>query len=167
MNHFFITLGLTSLPKNMQAIMATTLFLIFGIIILIYFSETTLFLSALLISVIAMRAINAHEQTSGIHNDDIIMIDKSAGIWFALSVAPAINVSIDEIGQFSNGFLIQSMLSFALFIYFEKSKLSIIGKIYREAKSGLSTIGDDIFAGFTAGIISSLLWQTYLRLLNL
>ncbi|MDD3506588.1 MAG: phosphatidylglycerophosphatase A, partial [Sulfurimonas sp.] len=86
-----------------------------------------------------------------------------AGMWFALSVAPAVSVAWGEMGDFTNGFVIQSLLSFALFRYFDIKKPSIIGRIDREAKGGVGVMGDDIVAGFAAGIVSALLWQGYLQ----
>ena len=93
-----------------------------------------------------------------------IVIDELAGMWFALSVAPAISVAMGEVTTLENGFLIQSILSFALFRYFDIAKPSIIGRIDREAKGGIGVMGDDIIAGFAAGIVSSLIWQGILLL---
>jgi len=42
-------------------------------------------------------------------------------------------------------------------------KPSIIGRIDREAKGGLGVMGDDIIAGFAAGITSAILWQVILK----
>ncbi|MEA2092063.1 MAG: phosphatidylglycerophosphatase A, partial [Campylobacterota bacterium] len=58
-----------------------------------------------------------------------------------------------------NGFLVQSILSFVLFRYFDITKPSIIGRIDRDAKGGVGVMGDDIIAGFAAGILSSVIWQ--------
>jgi phosphatidylglycerophosphatase A len=85
-------------------------------------------------------------------------------MWLALSVAPAMSVGLGEVGDLQNGFLIQALLSFALFRYFDIVKPSIIGRIDREAKGGVGVMGDDIIAGFAAGILSSLLWQGILYL---
>ena len=133
-------------------------------LILIYFDAGTLFLASLLISIIAIKSINKYEENSGIHDDKRIVIDELAGMWFALSVAPAISVSMGEVTSLENGFLIQSILSFALFRYFDIAKPSIIGRIDREAKGGIGVMGDDIIAGFAAGIVSSLIWQGWLQL---
>ena len=92
-----------------------------------------------------------------------IVIDELAGMWFALSVAPAMSVAMPEVINLENGFLIQSLLSFALFRYFDITKPSIIGKIDKEAKGGIGVMGDDIIAGFAAGITSALLWQGWLQ----
>jgi len=163
MNYFFLTLGLSKLPPKISQIIATLIALALGMMILIYLDENTLFLATLLIAIVTLRAVNKYEENGGLHHDEHINLDKFAGIGFALSVAPAIGVNLSEITHFSNGFLIQALLSLAFFIYFEKEKHSIIGRISREAKGGIAVVGDDVFAGFVAGIVSSLLWQSILK----
>lgn len=88
-------------------------------------------------------------------------------MWFALSVAPAISVSFTEMTDFQNGFLIQSLLSFVLFRYFDITKPSIIGRIDRETKGGIGVMGDDIIAGFAAGILSAVIWQGIVQIQTL
>ena len=163
MNYFFLTLGLGTLPPRISSLIATTIALALGVLILIFFNEKTLFLATLLIAVITVRAVNEYEKNGGTHRDERVSLDKFAGVGFALSVAPAIGVSLDQLAEFNNGFLIQALLSFALFIHFDTQKHSIIGRVYREAKGGIAIVGDDVLAGFTAGIVSSLLWQAFLQ----
>jgi len=76
-------------------------------------------------------------------------------------------VGMSEVTDFQNGFLIQSLLSFALFRYFDIVKPSIIGRVDREMSGGLGVMGDDIIAGFTAGLLSALLWQGFLQVQSL
>ena len=167
MNWFFLTLGYSGLSPKAPGTVGTLVSLPFGMAILIYFGASTLFLATLLISVIAIKVINNYEESSGIHDNQQIVIDELAGMWFALSVAPAAQVTLSEVATLNNGFLIQSLLSFALFRYFDITKPSIIGKIDREATGGIGVMGDDIIAGFAAGISSALLWQGYLKLVSL
>lgn len=164
MNWFFITLGYSGLAPKAPGTIGTLVSLPLGMLILIYFDAGTLFLASLLISIIAIKSINKYEENSGIHDDKRIVIDELAGMWFALSVAPAIGVSMGEVTSLENGFLVQSILSFVLFRYFDIAKPSIIGRIDREAKGGIGVMGDDIIAGFAAGISSSLIWQGWLQL---
>ncbi|ABB44767.1 phosphatidylglycerophosphatase [Sulfurimonas denitrificans DSM 1251] len=164
MNWFFITLGYSGLAPKAPGTVGTLLSLPLGMLILIYFDAQTLFLATILISIIAVREINKYEAKSGIHDDKRIVIDELAGMWFALSVAPAISVSFGEVADLENGFLIQSLLSFALFRYFDITKPSIIGRLDREAKGGLGVVADDVVAGFVAGILSALIWQGFLEL---
>lgn len=164
MNWFFITLGYSGLSPKAPGTVGTVVSLPLGILILIYFDAQTLFLATLLISIIAVREINKYEAKSGIHDDKRIVIDELAGMWFALSIAPAISVGIGDVADFQNGFLIQSLLSFVLFRYFDITKPSIIGRLDREAKGGLGVVADDVVAGAVAGIVSALIWQGLLEL---
>jgi phosphatidylglycerophosphatase A len=165
MNWFFITLFYSGLSPKAPGTVGTFVSLPLGMLILIYFNAQTLFLVTVLITAIAIKEINKYEQKSGIHDDKRIVIDELAGMWFALSVAPAISINLNEISNFENGFLIQSILSFLLFRYFDITKPSIIGRLDREAKGGVGVMGDDIVAGFAAGILSAVIWQGILKII--
>lgn len=167
MNWFFITLGYSGLSPKAPGTVGSLVALVLGIAVLLFFDVQTLFLAAVLFSVVGIREINKYEAKSGIHDDKRIVIDELAGMWFALSVAPAMSVSMGEVADLQNGFLIQSLLSFALFRYFDIKKPSIIGRLDREAKGGVGVMADDIVAGFAAGIVSALLWQGYLQISSL
>jgi len=164
MNYFFITLFYSGLSPKAPGTVGTLVSLPLGMLILIYLDAQTLFLATALISVIAIKSIDKYEAKTGIHDDKRIVIDELAGMWFALSLAPAITIGMNEVTVLENGFLIQSVLSFALFRYFDIAKPSIIGRIDREVKGGLGVMGDDIIAGFAAGISSALIWQGLLKL---
>jgi phosphatidylglycerophosphatase A len=159
MQKFFLTVGFSGLAPKAPGTAGSFVSLLLGMLILVYFDAYTLFLATVLISIIAVKEINKYEETTGTHDDKSIVIDELAGMWFALSVAPAISVGLTEVTTLSNGFLIQSILSFALFRYFDIKKPSIIGRIDREAKGGVGVMGDDIIAGFTAGILSAAIWS--------
>lgn len=167
MNWFFLTLGYSGLSPKAPGTVGTFVSLPLGMLILIYFGASTLFLATLLITVIAIKAINNYELSSGTHDNQQIVIDELAGMWFALSVAPAMQIGFDQVLILDNGFLVQSILSFVLFRYFDITKPSIIGRIDREAKGGIGVMGDDILAGFAAGISSALLWQGWLKVATL
>jgi len=164
LNYFFITLFYSGLFPKAPGTVGTLVSLPLGMLLLIYFDPTTLFLASILISIIAIKSINKYEEQTGIHDDKRIVIDELAGMWFALSIAPAVGVSLTDVTNLENGFLVQSLLSFILFRYFDIAKPSIIGRIDREAKGGIGVMGDDIIAGIAAGISSSALWQGYLYL---
>jgi len=159
MNRFFITLGYSGLSPKAPGTVGTLVSLPLGVLVLIYFGSYTLFLATALISIIAIKEINKYEEKTGTHDDKSIVIDELAGMWFALSVAPAFSVPMGEVMLLENGFLVQILLSFALFRYFDITKPSIIGRIDANTKGGLGVMGDDIIAGFAAGISSALLWQ--------
>lgn len=164
MNWFFITLGYSGLFPKAPGTVGSLVALILAMPILIFFGGQTLFLASLLVTVIAIKSIDKYEKISNTHDNSKIVIDELAGMWFALSVAPASSVAINEITNWQNGFLIQSILAFILFRYFDITKPSIIGRIDRETKGGLGVMGDDIIAGFTAGIATALIWQGVLYL---
>jgi len=163
MNWFFLTLGFSGLSPKAPGTIGTLVSLPLGMLILIYFDANTLFLATLLISVIAIKVINAYEEETGNHDDQRIVIDELAGMWLALSIAPAMGVATDAVFELSNGFLVQSLLAFVFFRYFDITKPSIIGRIDREAKGGLGVMGDDIIAGVAAGIVTAVVWQGYLQ----
>ena len=167
MNWFFLTVGYSGLSPKAPGTMGTLVSLPLGMAVLVYFDTMTLFLAAMLISVIAIKIINEHEQNGAPHDDQRIVIDELAGMWFALSIAPAISVTPHDILHLSNGFLIQSLLSFALFRYFDITKPSIIGRIDRDAKGGIGVMGDDIIAGFAAGISAAAIWQGWIYISHL
>ncbi len=162
MNWFFITLFYSGLSPKAPGTVGTIVSLPLGMLVLIYFSAETLFMATILITAIAIREINKYEEISGIHDDKRIVIDELAGMWFALSVAPAISVNMNEVTSLENGFLVQSILSFIFFRYFDITKPSIIGRLDREAKGGIGVMGDDVVAGFAAGILSAVIWQAIL-----
>ncbi len=166
MNWFFLTLGYSGLSPKAPGTVGTLVSLPLGMLILLYLDTNTLFLATLLISLIAIKAINSYEEKTGNHDDQRIVIDELAGMWIALSIAPAFGVPVDEISNLENGFLIQSLMAFALFRYFDITKPSIIGRIDREAKGGIGVMGDDIIAGFAAGISTAIIWQVALYFLQ-
>ena len=167
MNWFFLTLGYSGLTPKAPGTVGTLVSLPLGMLILIYFDTNTLFLATILITLIAIKAINKYEEKSKTHDSQNIVIDELVGMWLALSIAPAVGVTMSEVMNFENGFLIQSLLAFALFRYFDITKPSIIGRIDREVKGGVGVMGDDIIAGVAAGISTAALWQAYLYLSGL
>jgi len=167
MNWFFLTLGYSGLTPKAPGTVGTLVSLPLGMLILIYFDTNTLFLATILITLIAIKSINKYEEKSKTHDSQNIVIDELVGMWLALSIAPAMGVTMDEVMNLDNGFLIQSLLAFALFRYFDITKPSIIGRIDREAKGGVGVMGDDIIAGVAAGISAAALWQGYLYIVGL
>lgn len=167
MNWFFITVGYSGLAPKAPGTVGSFVSLLLGMFILTFLDAQTLFLGTLLISIIAIKAIDKYEAQSGIHDDKRIVIDELAGMWLALSIAPAISINLNEIADFQNGFLIQSILSFVLFRYFDITKPSIIGRIDDNVKGGMGVMGDDIVAGLVAGILSASIWQGSVYVMSL
>lgn len=167
MNWFFITGAYSGLFPKAPGTMGSVVALVIGVFILAFFDAQTLFLATILTTIIAIKEIDKYEERTGIHDDKRVVIDEFVGMWFALSIAPAINVNLSEIFVLQNGFLVQAILSFLLFRYFDITKPSVIGRIDREAKGGIGVVLDDIIAGVAAGIASAAVWQIYLKAIEL
>lgn len=120
-----------------------------GYLILKFFSPTTLFLATILISLIAINVINSYEKQSGEHDNGWIVIDEVAGVWLAFVISGATEI--------------QMLLSLVFFRIFDITKPSIIGRIDRDVKGGLGVVGDDIAAGFVAGIASSMVYGAMIK----
>lgn len=163
MNWFFLTVGYSGLFPKAPGTAGTLAALPLGIAILFYFGPQTLFLAAILITLIAIKAIDKHESISNQHDDSRIVIDELVGMWFALSIAPGIGFDLSTLMTWTNGIALQIVLSFLFFRLYDIKKPSIIGRIDREAKGGLGVMGDDIIAGFAAGISAAIVWQVILK----
>ncbi len=159
MNWFFITLGFSGLSPKAPGTVGSLVALLIGVPLLAFTNSQTMLFASIIITVISIKAINIYEQKSHIHDDKRIVIDELVGMWIALSIAPGVGVHLHNIFDIKNGFLIQSILSFLLFRYFDITKPSIIGRIDRNAKGGIGVMGDDIIAGFAAGILTAVIWQ--------
>jgi phosphatidylglycerophosphatase A len=159
----FMTVGYSGLAPKAPGTAGTLVSLPVGMVILMLLGPQTLFLATILLTLIAIKVIDAHERAGNPHDDPRIVIDELAGMWLALSIAPGIMVAPDALTHWENGFLIQSLIGFAFFRLYDIKKPSIIGRIDREAKGGIGVMGDDIIAGALAGISTALVWQGVLK----
>jgi phosphatidylglycerophosphatase A len=114
-----------------------------------YLHPSTLFLLALLITVIAVKQINIYEKEVGEHDSKEIVIDELAGMWIALAIC----------GINSENFLIMSGLAFIYFRLFDIWKPSIIGKIDEKVEGGWGVMGDDLVAGIAGGVAAAGTYQ--------
>ena len=142
---FFVTLFYSGLFPKAPGTIGTIVALIIAMFLLQYFTITNLFMASILISILAIKQIDIYEKEVGTHDGKEIVIDELAGMWLALSVA---NVGADS--------YILALIAFVYFRLFDILKPSIIGKIDRDVKGGLGVMGDDIVAGFFAGIATSM-----------
>ena len=122
---------------------------IIGYFILLILPQSTLFLLAILITLIAVKEINIYEAKTGIHDDKRIVIDEIAGMWVAMSLA--------------GGSIVTTILSFIYFRILDIKKPSIIGKIDEKVDGGWGVMGDDLVAGIFAGIMSAGSYALYLK----
>ncbi|HHH72874.1 MAG TPA: phosphatidylglycerophosphatase A [Sulfuricurvum sp.] len=163
LNWLFLTVGYSGLSPKAPGTVGSAVSLPLGIAILMFLGPQTLFLATILITLIAIKVIDAHEQTVRTHDDGRIVIDELAGMWLALAIAPGIMIAPGELLQWENGFLVQSLMAFAFFRLYDIKKPSFIGRIDREAKGGIGVMGDDLLAGVLAGISTALVWQGILK----
>jgi phosphatidylglycerophosphatase A len=163
LNWFFLTLFYSGHSPKAPGTVGTLVSLPIGLAVLIFLGPQTLFLLTLLITLIAIKSIDRYEAQSGIHDNQKIVIDELAGMWFALSIAPGIMFTLGDLLVWNNGIAIQIFLSFVFFRLYDIKKPSIIGRIDRNAKGGWGVMGDDIIAGFAAGISAALIWQLVLK----
>jgi len=152
MRKFFLTVGFSGLSPKAPGTVGSFLSLLLALFLLQYISISTLFLLALLITVVSVKQINIYEKEVGVHDGKEIVIDELAGMWIALSIANAT----------SDNYII-AILAFAYFRLFDILKPSIIGKIDRDVKGGWGVMGDDVVAGFFAGLCTSM---TYFLLIK-
>ncbi|NOQ31647.1 MAG: phosphatidylglycerophosphatase A [Helicobacteraceae bacterium] len=162
MNYFFITVGYSGLFPKAPGTAGSFVALLIGIPFLAYFGSQTFFGAAVLLGILGVKAIDKYELKTGTHDDKKIVIDELVGLWIALSIAPAF-FNYDSMLNFENGMLIQVILSFILFRIYDIKKPSIIGRIDRNVKGGIGVMGDDVIAGFAAGITTAIIWQIILK----
>lgn len=139
----FLTVCFSGLSKKAPGSIGTLVAIPFGFFISYFIAPSTLLLSAFLVSAIAIKIINHYERDGLSHDRKEIVIDELVGVW----------ISIAMIGHSVFGLF----LSYVLFRIFDIWKPSIIGKIDREIKGGLGVVGDDLVAGFFAGLLGLIL----------
>ena len=138
---FFLTVGFSGLSPKAPGTVGSFVSLIIGVFLLEFLHVSTLFLLALLITVIAIKQIDIYEKDVGMHDGKEIVIDELAGMWIALSIC----------GINSENTLILAPLAFIFFRLFDIWKPSLIGRIDRNVNGGWGVMGDDILAGVCAG----------------
>ncbi len=146
---FFLTVGFSGLSPKAPGTAGSFVSLIIGLFLLEFLHVSTLFLLALLITVIAIKQIDIYEKEVGMHDGKEIVIDELAGMWITLAIC----------GINSSNILFMAPLAFIFFRIFDIWKPSIIGKIDRDIKGGLGVMGDDVLAGIAAGIATAGIYQ--------
>ncbi|MCH9814721.1 MAG: phosphatidylglycerophosphatase A [Epsilonproteobacteria bacterium] len=145
MRRAFLTFFYTGLLPKAPGTWGTLAGAAVGALILYYLSLETLFLSMVLITIIAVREIDKEEAESGIHDASEIVIDEVAGIWLAMAMSGAT--------------LTQIVLSIIYFRILDIWKPSVIGRVDKHVKGGMGVMGDDLLAGVFAGILSAGTYQ--------
>ena len=117
--------------------------------VLYFFSSTTLLLASILLFLVSISVIDDFEKKANSHDESFIVIDEVAGVWLAIAISGAT--------------ISQLVLSLVLFRVLDIKKPSIIGRIDRNVKGGLGVMGDDMVAGFFAGIISAMIYGVAMK----
>ncbi|RXJ91919.1 phosphatidylglycerophosphatase A [Arcobacter sp. CECT 8983] len=145
MRKLFLTVFYSGLSPKAPGTVGSFVSLILGVLLLQYIPQSTMFLLAFLISVIAVREINKYEEEVGEHDSKEIVIDELVGMWIALSICGITPENIYYLAP----------IAFVYFRIFDIWKPSIIGRIDRDVKGGWGVMGDDIVAGLAGGIAAS------------
>ena len=142
---FFLTVGYSGLSPKAPGTVGSFVSLLLILPLIQYLHVSTIFMLALLISVIAVKQIDIYEEEVGVHDGKEIVIDELAGMWIAISIC----------GITSENMIIMAPLAFIYFRLFDIWKPSIIGKIDRDVKGGWGVMGDDLVAGIAAGVATA------------
>ncbi|HQR73510.1 MAG TPA: phosphatidylglycerophosphatase A [Sulfurovum sp.] len=149
----FLTFGGAGLSPKAPGTVGTLASLPVGILVLYTLGMETLFMLTLTITVIGIFEINKYEKTTGIHDQQHIVIDEAAGMWLSLMIAYSTAITL----EYAYADILAIVLSFATFRLFDIWKPSTIGWIDRELKGGLGVMLDDVLAGIAGGLLSVLL----------
>jgi len=147
----FLSFFGAGLSKYAPGTMGTLAALPFGFLILHFFGATTLFLTSILLTVIAIKEVDKYEAEGGEHDDQRIVMDEVVGTFIALSMTATMN-----------NIWIQAVLVFVFFRVLDIKKPSIIGLAERKFKGGNGVMLDDVLAGFFAGVLS---WAAFKAIL--
>ena len=149
----FLTFGGAGLSPKAPGTVGTLASLPVGVAVLYIFGMETLFLLTLAITIIGIFEINKYEKLTGLHDQQEIVIDEAAGMWFALIIAISTAVTM----TYPYAEVLAIVLSFAAFRLFNIWKPSTIGWIGREIKGGLGVMMDDVLAGIAGGFLTVIL----------
>ena len=146
----FLTFGGAGLSEKAPGTIGTLASLPVGVAVLFYFGMETLFMLTLAITVIGILEINKYEKSTGMHDQQHIVIDEASGMWIALMIA----ISTANTMTYPYAVALAIILSFASFRLFDIWKPSTIGWIDREVKGGLGVMLDDVVAGIAGGFLT-------------
>lgn len=142
---FFLTVGFSGLSPKAPGTVGSFVSLLLVLPLIPYLHVSTIFLAAMLISVIAVKQIDIYEEQVGVHDGKEIVIDELAGMWIAISIC----------GITQENMMIMAPIAFIYFRIFDIWKPSVIGRIDRDVKGGWGVMGDDIVAGIAAGVATA------------
>jgi len=128
----------------------------FGFLVIYYLGANSLTTVVIVLSIIGVLEINRYEKAGGPHDDKSIVIDEAVGVWLTMAISYS---ALAQIWQSPYNIYAAGVLSFINFRLFDIWKPSTIGYIDRKVKGGLGVIGDDLLAGFAAGILNLVIFK--------
>ena len=146
----FLTFGGTGLNSKAPGTIGTLAALPVGLVILHYLGIQTLFMLTFITTIVGIFEINKYETSTGMHDQQHIVIDEAVGIWITLMIAYSAAITM----HFPYVDLLAIVLSFLTFRLFDIWKPSTIGWIDREVKGGAGVMFDDILAGIAGGALT-------------
>lgn len=146
----FLTFFGSGLSSKAPGTVGTLASLPVGLAVLYYLGAETLFMLTLAITLIGIFEINKYEKTTGMHDQQHIVIDEAAGMWISLMITYSTAVTL----HYPYVETLAIVFSFASFRLFDIWKPSTIGWIDREVKGGLGVMMDDVLAGIAGGLLS-------------
>ncbi|HFU77049.1 MAG TPA: phosphatidylglycerophosphatase A [Epsilonproteobacteria bacterium] len=146
----FLTFGGAGLSPKAPGTVGTLASLPIGVAVLYYLGMETLFILTLAITVIGIFEINKYENSTGLHDQQHIVIDEAAGMWLSLMIAHSTAMTM----TYPYAEILAIIFSFAAFRLFDIWKPSTIGWIDRELKGGMGVMLDDVLAGIAGGLLS-------------
>lgn len=149
----FLTFGGAGLSPKAPGTVGTLASLPVGLAILYTLGMETLFFLTLAITIIGVFEINKYVQSTGMHDQQHIVIDEAAGMWLALMIA----ISTANTMPYPYAEVLAIVFSFAAFRLFDIWKPSTIGWIDREVKGGMGVMMDDVLAGIAGGLLTSVI----------
>ncbi|MBM0637279.1 phosphatidylglycerophosphatase A [Campylobacter sp. VicNov18] len=147
MQKLFLTFFYSGCAKKASGTCGTIAALLPAFFILKYLGSSTLFLLSILIFLLSIRIIDDYENKTGTHDDKHIVIDEVAGVFLACAIASS-----------SENSIINFIIAFILFRFFDITKPSIIGKVDKKIKGGLGVMLDDMLAGLFAGLLTAVIY---------
>jgi len=156
LQRLFLTFLGSGLSPVAPGTVGTLVAMPFGYLVIYFLGVNTLTTFVIVFSVIAIFEINKFENNGGEHDDKSIVIDEVVGVWLTMAITYGGAFAIYN-SEYT--FYIAGVLSFLSFRLFDIWKPSTIGYIDKKVKGGLGVIGDDLLAGFAAGVLNLLIFK--------
>ncbi|MRJ02450.1 MAG: phosphatidylglycerophosphatase A [Epsilonproteobacteria bacterium] len=150
MRNCFLTGCYTGLLPKAPGTWGSLLGVVLAFLILLFLPQSTLFLLALLITVVAVREIDRYEAEGGIHDDPKIVIDEVAGVLFGASILPSTHP-------------LWLLVLLVIFRILDIKKPSLISRA-EGLPGGMGVMADDIVAGIVGGLVTGLLFVLFSHL---